>query len=163
MVKQIFYIIVAVILGIAVGGLIYLFCSRIEEPIETMTIRVFFSNKYEDPDALACDEVYFAEREVPKSQTPTYTALEELLKGPTDLEKESGFLTSINAGVKIQSLSINDAIAMVDFDEKLDQDIAGSCTVLAIRAQITETLKQFSEIEEVIISIDGRTEDILQP
>jgi len=35
--------------------------------------------------------------------------------------------------------------------------------VTAIRAQITETLKQFPTVENVVISIDGRTEDILQP
>jgi len=35
--------------------------------------------------------------------------------------------------------------------------------VAAIRAQIRETLKQFPTVDEVIISIDGRTEDILQP
>jgi hypothetical protein len=35
--------------------------------------------------------------------------------------------------------------------------------VAAISAQIRETLKQFSTVKGVIISIDGRTEDILQP
>ena len=33
----------------------------------------------------------------------------------------------------------------------------------AIRVQITETLEQFPTVDSVIISIDGRTEDILQP
>jgi len=34
--------------------------------------------------------------------------------------------------------------------------------VSAIRAQITETLKQFETVNEVIVSIDSRVEDILQ-
>jgi spore germination protein GerM len=167
MIKQIFYTILVILIGIAlgiiVGVLVYFLYPEAEEPVETMTIRVFFSNHYEDPNALHCDKVYFAEREVEKSQTLAYVAIEEMLKGPNQTEQEGGFLTNINEDVKIQSFDINDGIARVDFDEKLDEGVAGSCLVQAIRAQITETLKQFSEIEEVIISIDGRTENILQP
>ncbi len=59
--------------------------------------------------------------------------------------------------------SIKDGAAYVDFDKTLDQNVAGSCRVIAIRAEITQTLKQFPNVNDVIISIDGRTEDILQP
>jgi spore germination protein GerM len=45
----------------------------------------------------------------------------------------------------------------------LEFQVGGSCRVAAIRAQITDTLKQFPPVDEVIISIDDRTEDILQP
>ena len=78
-------------------------------------------------------------------------------------EKEQGFLTNINEGVKIQSLVIEEGIAKVDFDEQLEYQVGGSCRVEAIRAEITETLKQFETVSDVIISINGRTEDILQP
>jgi spore germination protein GerM len=60
-------------------------------------------------------------------------------------------------------LTIEDGVAKVDFNEQLEYEVSGSCRVSAIRAQITETLKQFPTVKEVIISIDGRTEDILQP
>lgn len=96
-------------------------------------------------------------------QTTARLILEELLKGPTDAEKNSGFFTSINSGVKIQKFSIKNGVAKIDFDKQLEFQMGGSCRVAAIRAQITQTLKQFSIIKEVIISIDGRTEDILQP
>jgi len=167
MIKQIFYtILVALIgisLGIVVGVLVYFLYPEAEEPAETMTVKVFFSNQYEDPNALHCDKVYFAEREIEKTQTPIYNSLEEMLKGPNEMEKQGGFFTNINENVKIQSFNIQDEIAEIDFNERLDQGVAGSCRVQAIRAQITETLKQFPEIEEVIISINGRTENILQP
>lgn len=52
---------------------------------------------------------------------------------------------------------------MIDFDERLEFQVGGSCRVAAISAQIRETLKQFPQVKEVIISINGRTEDILQP
>lgn len=96
-------------------------------------------------------------------QTTARLVLEELLKGPTEAEKNSGYFTSINPDVKIQKFSIEDGVAKVDFDKQLEFQMGGSCRVSAIRAQITQTLKQFSEIKDVIISIDGRTEDILQP
>lgn len=96
-------------------------------------------------------------------QATARLVLEELLKGPTDAEKNSGFFTSINPDVKIQKFSIEDRVAKVDFDKQLEFQMGGSCRVAAIRAQITQTLKQFSIIKEVIISVDGRTEDILQP
>ena len=65
--------------------------------------------------------------------------------------------------MNVNSLIIEDDIVKVDFDEQLEYQIGGSCRVMAIRSQITGTLVQFSEINNVIISINGRTEDILQP
>ena len=51
----------------------------------------------------------------------------------------------------------------VDFSKELGIGVAGSCRVEAIRSQITETLKQFKNVENVIISIEKETENILQP
>jgi hypothetical protein len=129
---------------------------------ETIKVKVYFNNDRMDPE-FSCNKVFPVEREIPKTQTVGRAALEELLKGSTEAEKNQGFFTSINSGVKIQSLSIKDGVAKVDFDEQLEFQVGGSCRVAAIRAQITETLKQFPTVDNVIISIDGRTEDILQP
>ncbi len=130
--------------------------------VETIKVKAYFNNDKMDPE-FSCNKVFPVEREVPKTQAVAGAALEELLKGSTDAEKEQGFFTSINPDVKIQKLSIEDEIAKVDFDEQLEFQVGGSCRVAAIRAQITETLKQFPTVKDVIISIDGRTEDILQP
>jgi len=129
---------------------------------ETITVKAFFNNDRMDPE-FSCNKVFPVEREIPKTQAVARAALEELLKGATEEEKNQGFFTSINSGVKIQSLSIKDEVAKVDFDEQLEFQVGGSCRVAAIRAQITETLKQFPTVDNVIISINGRTEDILQP
>lgn len=131
-------------------------------PVETMKVKVYFNNDELDPE-FSCNKVFPIEREIPKTQTVARAALEELLKGSTEAEKEQGFFTSINPGVKIQSLTIEDGTAKVDFDEQLEFQVGGSCRVAAIRAQITGTLKQFPTVDDVIISINGRTEDILQP
>ena len=131
-------------------------------PIETMKVKVYFNNGKLDPE-FSCNKVFPVEREIPKTQAVARAALEELLKGATEDEKERGFFTSINPGVEIQSLTVENGTAKVDFDEQLEFQVGGSCRVSAISAQITRTLKQFLTVDDVIISISGRTEDILQP
>ncbi|MBZ9572400.1 GerMN domain-containing protein [Patescibacteria group bacterium] len=131
--------------------------------VESLTVKVFFGNTKQDPQVLYCDRVYPAERRIAKTQALARAALEELLKGPTITEQNQGFFTSINPGVKIQSLTIENGVAKVDFNEKLEYRVGGSCRVTAIRAQIIETLKQFPTVDNVIISINGQVEDILQP
>ena len=130
---------------------------------ETMTVKVFFGNSIFDPEILDCQKNFAVERIIPKIEAVGRVALEELLAGPTDAEKAEGYFTSINPGVKIQSLVIANGIANVDFDEQLEFQVGGSCRVAAIASQIRETLKQFPTVTNVVISIDGRTEDILQP
>lgn len=130
--------------------------------VETMKVKVYFNNEKMDPE-FSCNKVFAIEREIPKTQAVARAALEELLKGLTETEISEGFFTSINPSVKIQSLVIENGTAKVDFYEQLEFQVGGSCRVAAIRSQITETLKQFPTVKNVIISINGRTEDILQP
>ena len=140
-------------------------------------IKIFFNNEILGMD-FSCDKVFPVERVISKTPAIARVALELLLSGPTleergeifysiegvsTIEEEKGFFTSINPDVKIQKLVIENNVAKVDFDNQLEFQVGGSCRVAAIRAQIIETLKQFPTVKEVIISIDGRTEDILQP
>jgi hypothetical protein len=128
-----------------------------------ITVKIFFGNSKLDPNVPDCSKVYPAERYTTSTPAIGRAALEELLLGPTEAEKNQGFFTSLNSGVKIQSLIIENGLAKVDFDKKLEENLGGSCRVAAISAQIKETLKQFTSVKNVVISIDGRTEDILQP
>jgi len=134
----------------------------VEGPQEKMQVKVFFNNSKLDPE-FSCNKVSLVLREIPKTEGVARAALGELLKGPTEEEKAEGYFTSINQGVIIQSLIIENGVARVDFDEQLEYQVGGSCKVAAIRAEITQTLRQFPTVKNVIISIDGRTEDILQP
>jgi len=167
--KKKFLIITIIILIIfAVDFFLFSLLSNkktIEEPIKPegkIVLKAFFNNNNLDPE-ISCNKVFSVEREVIKTQAVARAALEELLKGPTEEEKSQGFFTSINPGVKIQSLVVDNGIARVDFDEQLEFQMGGSCRVSAIRAQIEETLKQFPTVNSVIISVNDRTEDILQP
>lgn len=126
-------------------------------------VKAYFNNSNLDPE-FSCNKVFSVDREIAKIEAVGSAALWELLKGPTDEEKNEGFFTSISSGVKLQSLAIDESgTARADFDEQLEYQVGGSCRVSAIRAQITETLKQFPTVKNVVISINGRTEDILQP
>lgn len=127
---------------------------------EKTTVKAYFSTQESSED---CSKVFEVNRDVPKTTAVARAALEELLKGPTDQEKHAGFSTSINKGVIIKSLTILNGVAKVDFNSQLEFQVGGSCRVSAIRAQITETLKQFSTVKGVVISINAKTEDILQP
>jgi hypothetical protein len=129
---------------------------------EKMTVNVYFNNSKLDPE-ITCEKVFPVKREIPKTQAVAMAALEELIKGPTDKEKQDGYSTTVDYKTKIQSLVVDDkGIAKVDFNESFEPN-GGSCYVSVLRHQVTETLKQFSTIKDVIISINGRTEDILQP
>lgn len=142
--------------------------DQLEIPIrlagsDVMAVKVFFNNSNLDPE-ISCNKVFPVDRAIAVTQAPARAVLELLLGGNlTDEEKADGFTTSINPDVKIQKLTIENGVAKVDFNEQLQYQAGGSCRVSAIRAQIIETLKQFPTVSEVIISINGRTEDILQP
>jgi hypothetical protein len=131
--------------------------------LEKITVKAYFGNTDLNPQAMDCGLVYPAERLINKTQTTARAALEELLAGPTDREKMQGYYTSINPGVKINSLIVSNGAAKVDFDEQMDFQMGGSCRVTAIRAQITQTLKQFPAVKDVIISVNGNSEAVLQP
>ena len=126
------------------------------------SLEVYFSNTQSDPKA-ECEKVVPAIRSIAKVEKIGTASLEELLKGPNDEEKTLGFATLIPTNAKLQTFTIEGTVGRPDFTAELDKDVAGSCRVLAIRAQIEKTILQFSTIESVIISIEGRTEDILQP
>ncbi|MFA5126586.1 MAG: GerMN domain-containing protein [Patescibacteria group bacterium] len=131
---------------------------------KNMTVKVFFTTAKtgSEPD-FDCKYVMAVNKQVPQSPGVARAALEELLKGPTSQDRQLGFGTAINPNVKIQKLTIVDTVASVDFNEQLEYQVGGSCRVAAIIAQIEETLKQFATVKQVLISIDGRTADILQP
>lgn len=153
--------VIALVLGIFIGY--FITYRQAEAPISdgTEIVKVFFSNNILDPE-VSCTKVFSVDRKVETADLAK-AALEALLQGPTAGEENEGFITNINSGVILNILVIKDGIARADFSERLNESIGGSCRVSAIRAEIEETLKQFSGINEVIISVNGRTEDILQP
>jgi len=129
---------------------------------ETTVVKVFFSHE-ESRTEMDCSVTSPRERVIAKTQAVARAAIELLLVGPTLEEKSAGYFTSINPSVKLNSISIQAGKAKVDFNGQLEQAVGGSCRVSAIRSQIEDTLRQFPTVKEVVISVNGQTEDILQP
>lgn len=111
------------------------------------------------------EEVVPVQREVPEGSEPVEIALQELLRGPSDEEDAEGYTTAINEEVSIQEIEIDedDGLVYVNFSAELNEGVAGSATVTAIREQIERTLLQFGWAEEVVIAVEGETEGVLQP
>ena len=127
----------------------------------TQQVEVYFGHVEKTGDD--CSKVFATEREIESTEGVGKAALQELLAGLTDEEKDEGYYTNINTGVEVNSLTIEDGAAEVDFSKELEERVGGSCRVTAIKAQIKETLKQFSTVDEVEISVEGETEAVLQP
>ncbi len=129
---------------------------------DVTAVFAYFNNANLDPET-SCTKTFAVSRLLPKTQLVLKTAIEQLLNGPAAKEKELGFVTLINPGVKINSLKLENGTAKIDFSQTLQEKVGGSCRVAAIRWQIINTAKQFPNVKDVLVSINGRTEDILQP
>ena len=135
-----------------------------ETPQEFMAVKIFLNDsRYINEPYFDCSRTIAVERQVLKTQATARASLEALLRGAKQEEINQGYISNINPGARIKKITIENGVARADFDEQLEFQVGGSCKVAATRAQIVDTLKQFSTVKEVIISIDGRTEDILQP
>jgi|SRR3989344_3979510 len=131
--------------------------------VESQALQIYFSNALRNPQMLDCGLVYPVTRRLDKTQAPARAAIEQLLQGTSLEDISNGFFSNINPGTKLNNITIDNGVAKVDFDEELQFQVGGSCRVTAIRAQIEQTLKQFSTVTEVVISVNGNSEEALQP
>ncbi len=120
---------------------------------------LFFNNLVEDPEMLDCTSVYPTERYFFEELDPT-ALIQVLIEGPTEEEKIKGFVSNFPPDTLLNEVVIKEGTAWVDFSYL---QIGGSCATSALRSQITQTLLQFPEVNEVIITILGQTEGVLEP
>ncbi|MEK7167992.1 MAG: GerMN domain-containing protein [Patescibacteria group bacterium] len=131
----------------------------------TVKITAYYSNIKKDPDIVDCSRVYPLEREVEKKyEQMEINTVKGLLFSLTEAEKAAGWVSSVPAGVTLKSIKIDGNTAVVDFGSALSE-AAGSCTVISIRSQIENTMKQFKYVKDVVICIEGdcKQDQILQP
>jgi len=127
------------------------------------SFEVFFGNSNLNKDMVDCGLVFPVKRTVPGDLINAKTALMELLSGPRPDENAKGYFSSINTGVGVNSVKVENNVAFVDFDKKINEKVGGSCRVGAIRSQINSTLMRVPGVKSVVISVDGNTEEALQP
>jgi len=128
------------------------------------TVYVFYGNTKRNPEMLDCTKVFPVERRIASnSRNPPMDTMKVFLLGPTKQEESDGYIMSTPKNLtinKIEQIASNKA--QIDFGKEL-LNVGGSCRVSAIRAEITQTLKQFYPGYEIIISANGNTEEVLQP
>lgn len=125
----------------------------------TVALKVYFGRT----GSAECEDVTSISRVLPNTLAVGRTSLISLLAGPTANERAAGYTTAINSGVRLQSLTITNGVALADFSSDLSRGVAGSCRVQAIRSQITETLKQFPTVKTVVIAVEGKINGVLEP
>lgn len=128
----------------------------IEEEAEEDLLNLYFAIVEEGQERVEAVERVFVMEEGVEEEV-----INALLEGPNSEEEENGYLTTIASEATLNSFRIEEKTAYLDFSEELDA--SGSATVMAIREQIEKTLLQFGSIDDVVISINGETEEILQP
>lgn len=114
----------------------------------------------------SCDAVRRETVQIPATTLPVEATLRALLSVSADEveQRYPGATSVIPAGTKIVSLKVTNGVANVVLSRELESYGGGSCNVAAIRAQIESTLKQFSSVRSVVISVEGKTpEESLQP
>jgi len=126
-------------------------------------VLVYFMNNIQDPEVLHCDLPLPVTRRVTGTGNVLAIAIQELLKGPTSQEASKGYYTSLPVGVTLLSVVQKEGTVTADFSTALQKDVAGSCRVQSIRAQIEQTLKRFPGVTTVTIRVNGKEEGVLQP
>ena len=105
-------------------------------------------------------------REIPAGLSMEEAAkatIQNLLAGPTQFDIANGFSTAINEGVVVNSVSIEGGMITVDFNERIDEGVAGSARVLAIRDQLEKTLLRIPRVTSYKLTVNGEREVILEP
>lgn len=127
---------------------------------------------------VAGEQTIPAQIRIPRTPQIGAAALNELLWGPAP-GNPAGFSTALPTPAQVLSypgrgadwgfrvtlrkLTITSGVATADFSRELRAYGGGSLRVRLIRAQITQTLKQFSTVRDVRIAIEGQTEGVLEP
>jgi hypothetical protein len=115
---------------------------------------------------------------IPVSSQPEVAALEQLLWGPR-AQTPMTFTTALptpeqvlafpgrtadwGPRVTLRSLTLSDGIAVADFSKELAAYGDESRRASLIHAQITRTLLEFPAIHDVLITIDGQRDRLLEP
>lgn len=124
---------------------------------ETMNITIYLSGPMDDNTS--CDKVYAVGRTTLKTKAVAQATMKELLKGPSQGEKDQKFSSFFSDATKdaLLSLIIKNETAYVNLADlrKIIPNASTSCGSSQLMSQIETTLKQFPTINKVIVAFDG--------
>ncbi len=118
-------------------------------PPSGRTMRIWFMRSV--PNGVADEAVT---RRLPDTAAVATAALQELVRGPSTDEVARGILAPLPPGTQLRSINISDGTARADFTHHLTDDSDAARRRAAFRA-ITLTLKEFSTVQNVVISVEG--------
>lgn len=134
-----------------------------QPPAETLgaPLQLYLGNSRFDPEMRECGRVYPVERTA-KAPAPG-EALELLTRGPTPEERQTGYFSSLPEGSRLRLQRLEAGTAVVLLELPPGMSLGGSCAVEAIRAQVEATLRQFPEVQRVVVQLAGHEEPFLNP
>ena len=125
---------------------------------DAVEVAVFLFDPDPDPDDFYCEAVEPVIRLVEPPELLT-GAFEALLAGPTDEELEAGYGSwfSPETGWSVESVTISEGVAFIDFSEDSEPipNASTSCGSMALRAQLDSTATQFPTVEKTVYSFGG--------
>lgn len=119
-------------------------------PATTVDVRVYF---------LRDERLVVAHRDV-AGPAVLRGALEALIAGPTDADREAGDTTTVPDGTALRGVNLADGEATVDLTAEFGTG-GGSLSMTARVAQIVFTATQFPNVDRVTFWIDGEPVDTL--
>ncbi len=128
---------------------------------ETSTFDVYLTNDRQN-SARLCETVFGVARTVAQTSAVARASFIELLKGPTEEEKNEGFTSALSSDFRVSSLVISSGTAKVDIPSASVLGLR-SCRQKAIAAQIRETLSHLPGVAAVELMLDGNPEKLFAP
>ena len=131
-----------------------------------LVVSVYYASTKEDPDGVNPENTYPSEVKISADNREDVAkkALEMLISGPKDNEKEKDFYTSIPSNTSVNYVKFKDNKVIADFSKNLNSG-GGSFDMTQRRSQIENTLRSIypNKDIEIAISVDGSEEQALQP
>ena len=98
-------------------------------------------------------------REIPSTKGVATAAVNALLAGPTDGERNRNISSAVPDGSQLLGLAIQNGVATVDLSSEFESG-GGSASVLTRLGQLVYTLTQFPTVKSVVIQIEGETKTV---
>ncbi len=128
--------------------------------------KLFYANSQKDPEEQNPDVTYPIEVSIKAENEDELVRkmIDRLVKGPEGSYKDQGYYTSLPSDTKINSVKIEGETLSIDFNDSINMG-GGSCMMEQRRSQIENTLLNIpgKGIKKVIISVNGDSQDVMQP
>ncbi len=104
------------------------------------------------------DEILPLKRNV-SATAPLRSAIEEMLKDPTEDEKKLGYESLNYDNLKLVSVKLKRGTARMDFSRVVGENTnPGDLLTLKFEAAVKKTAKQFPAVKKVVVCVNGMNE-----